>query len=249
MFHFDSGFSWLLDLGLKLVIWGIPVLFAVTFHELAHGVVADYLGDPTPRMMGRLSANPLVHVDPFGTILLPLILLLSHTGLMFGYAKPIPINTRNLHHYRRDSVLVAFAGPGSNLMMALISMSLLHAFLTTLPLTVTSPMWGEVLPVFLAMMKASITVNIVLFFFNMIPLPPLDGGRVATGLLPDFIAAPLSRVEPYGIWIIFGLVILDPYLGILSRTLWPLVETTTSSIITLAYDPSALFHLGGASPE
>ncbi len=237
-----------MEFGFKLIIWGLPVLLAVTFHELAHGLVADRLGDPTPRMMGRLSFNPLVHVDPFGTIILPLILLLSHTGLMFGYAKPIPINMRNLHHYRRDSVLVAFAGPGSNLIMALVSMSLLHAFLSTLPLTGTSTLWATVLPVFIAMMKASIAVNIVLFFFNMIPLPPLDGGRVATGLLPSALAEPLSRIEPYGIWIIFGLVILDPYLGLLSRTLWPLVDTTTRSIITMAYDPSALLHLGRMDP-
>ena len=158
----------------KIAFWSVPVLLAVILHELAHGYTAYRLGDPTAARLGRLSLNPISHVDMFGTILLPLFLVLTGSPILFGYAKPVPVDFTNLRNPRRDMVYVAAAGPAMNL--------------------------------FLAMLTASVFINVALAVFNLFPLPPLDGGRVAVGLLPRGLAFPLARLEPYGMFILIGLL-------------------------------------------
>ncbi len=230
-FHFHSGMDWLRQVGSEILIVGLPLLFAVTLHEIAHGLVADRLGDPTARFMGRLTLNPLAHIDPFGTILLPLALILLHTGFLFGYAKPVPIVEKNLPNPRRDMMLVAAAGPTSNLLQAFLYMSMLHILLSQgLTGFGDGGFWSLLGQVF----RMGIEINVVLFVFNLIPLPPLDGGRVLSGLLPAGAARSLSRIEPYGVLIIMGLIILDPYLGLMSRFVWPVMGALSSWILSLA---------------
>ncbi|SDG96219.1 site-2 protease family protein [Roseospirillum parvum] len=184
--------------------WVLPVLLAITFHEAAHGFVAWRLGDPTAHKLGRISANPLRHVDPMGTVILPGLLVLAKAPFIFGWAKPVPIDPRRLRQPRRDMVLVAAAGPGSNLLMALIAGLLAHLLFLAPP---EAAKWlGDNL--FNAMV-----INLVLAVFNMIPLPPLDGGRVAVGLLPLGLARPLARLERYGIFILIGALLLLPMIG------------------------------------
>ncbi|HVC54746.1 MAG TPA: site-2 protease family protein [Stellaceae bacterium] len=182
--------------------WVLPVIVAVTFHEAAHGLVAYRFGDNTAREAGRLTLNPLKHVDPFGTVLLPAMLYMA-SGFLFGYAKPVPVNFGRLHHPRRDMVWVALAGPGMNILLAIVS-SLLFYGVNWMP---AGP-GGWVA----ANLVHSIQLNAVLCVFNMLPFPPLDGGRVAVGLLPDFLARPLARVEPYGMTILLGIFALS-YIG------------------------------------
>ena len=183
--------------------WILPVILAVTFHEAAHGFVAYRLGDDTAWRAGRVTFNPLKHVDPFGTVLLPALLLLS-SGFLFGYAKPVPVNFRRLDRPRRDMVWVALAGPGTNVLLAIAS-SLLFYGVGLMPLSPAE--WlGENL-------VHSIQINAVLCVFNMLPLPPLDGGRVAVGLLPDALALPLARLERYGMLILLLFLFVIPYVG------------------------------------
>jgi len=182
-------------------IWALPVLFAVVLHEVAHGWVADLLGDDTARWMGRLTLNPIKHVDPIGTIGLPLLLIVVGSPFLFGYAKPVPINFNKLHHPKQDMVWVALAGPVTNVVLALAS-ALLLSVVVKLPVGMS---WF-IQPVAL-MAQASIIINLVLCIFNLLPLPPLDGGRVAVGLLPGPMAYRLSRLEPYGFLIIAGLLV------------------------------------------
>jgi Zn-dependent protease len=180
--------------------WVLPVIFAVTFHEAAHGFVAYRFGDDTAYRAGRMTLNPLAHVDPFGTVLLPALLLMTGSGFLFGYAKPVPVNFGRLRHPRWDSVWVALAGPMTNVLLAIIS-ALLAYGLFLLPNTVA--LWGR------ANLEHSIELNAVLCVFNMLPFPPLDGGRVAVGILPGFLARPLARVEPYGMLILMLLFIVS----------------------------------------
>ena len=185
-------------------VWVLPLLIAITFHEAAHAFVAYRLGDNTAWQLGRVSFNPIKHIDPFGTVILPGVLLLSHSPFLFGYAKPVPVNFRNLNNPRLDMVWVALAGPVTNIALATIVAFAFHA----LPLVpAEAAKWTA------DNLKNAFLINIVLAIFNMMPIPPLDGGRVAVGLLPRVLAYPLSRLEPYGMLILLGLLILLPVIG------------------------------------
>jgi Zn-dependent protease len=179
--------------------WVVPVILAVTFHEAAHGFVAHRFGDDTALLAGRVTFNPLKHIDPFGTVLLPALLLVT-SGFLFGYAKPVPVDFRRLHHPRRDMVLVALAGPATNVLLAIASSLLFYAVDFT-PRSIED--W------FARNLVNSLQINAVLCVFNMLPLPPLDGGRVAVGILPRFLAYPLARLEPYGMLILMLIFILS----------------------------------------
>jgi Zn-dependent protease len=184
--------------------WVLPVVFAVTFHEAAHGFVAYHFGDDTAWRAGRVTFNPFKHVDPFGTIILPAMLVLLRSPFLFGYAKPVPVNFRRLDRPRRDMVWVALAGPGTNVLLAIISSLLIYAVVLAPP---PAAMWLR------DNLENSLIINVVLCVFNMLPLPPLDGGRVAVGLLPDPLAMPLARLERYGMLILLFFLFLVPYLG------------------------------------
>jgi Zn-dependent protease len=185
-------------------VWVLPLVIAITFHEAAHGFVAHRLGDNTAWQLGRVSFNPLKHIDPFGTLLLPAILLLSHSPFLFGYAKPVPVNFRALRHPRLDMVWVALAGPATNIALALVAAAAFHLLGFA---SENTAQW------FADNLKNAIVINVVLAVFNMLPIPPLDGGRVAVGLLPNVLAVPLSRLEPYGMLILIGILILLPMVG------------------------------------
>jgi Zn-dependent protease len=184
--------------------WILPLVFAITFHEAAHGFVAHHFGDNTAWQLGRVSFNPLKHIDPVGTIVLPAILLLSHAPFLFGYAKPVPVNFRNLRNPRLDMVWVAAAGPATNIVLALLAAAAFH-LLNLVP--EGAAQWTA------DNLKNALVINVVLAIFNLIPIPPLDGGRIAVGLLPDALAWPLSRLEPYGMLILIGVLIVIPMLG------------------------------------
>ena len=187
-----------------LSVWVIPLVIAITFHEAAHGFVAHALGDDTAWKLGRVSLNPLKHIDPFGTLILPGMLLLAHSPFLFGYAKPVPVNFRALRHPRIDMVWVALAGPATNIALALIAALAFH-FVGYLPPNAAQWLFDN--------LKNALVINVVLAVFNMMPIPPLDGGRVAVGLLPRVLAVPLARLEPFGMLILIGILIVLPLAG------------------------------------
>ncbi len=185
-------------------IWVVPALIAITFHEAAHGYLAWRLGDDTAFRMGRVTFNPLKHIDGFGTIVLPALLLLMRAPFIFGWAKPVPVNFARLRNPRRDMVLVAAAGPATNLALAIASAWLLHlSFLLPKPVAA----WTAYT------LGASVLINVIIAVFNMLPLPPLDGGKVAVGLLPRPLGMRLARLERWGFLIILGLLFLLPFIG------------------------------------
>lgn len=181
--------------------------FAVIIHEYAHGWIAWRRGDSTAKDQGRLTLNPLAHIDPIGTIFLPLILLVTHSPVVFGWAKPVPVNFLSLKDPKKDMIWVGLAGPTANILVAILLSFLLKFFILT---------GGSML---LAILKTGIIINLVLAIFNILPIPPLDGSRVAMGMLPRELAMQYAMLEPYGFIIIFGLL----YLGIVGRVIWPLV--------------------------
>ncbi len=184
-------------------IWALPVLLAVTLHEAGHAWVAWRLGDPTAKQRGRVSFNPLRHVDPFGTVILPALLVFMNSPFLFGWAKPVPVDFRRLGKPRRDMILVAAAGPVTNLLLAIIAFLLFHAV----------PLLPEGTDLWAAKnLINAVRLNLVLAVFNMLPLPPLDGGRVAVGLLPARLAIKLARLERYGLFIVIGLFFFAPTL-------------------------------------
>ena len=213
-------------------IWVIPIVIAITFHEAAHGYVARFLGDDTAWRLGRVSLNPIKHIDLVGTILLPGFLLLLSSPFLFGYAKPVPVNFRALRNPRSGMVWVAAAGPAMNIALAILAALAFH-LVGYLP--VTAVQWAS------ENLKNALIINVVLAVFNMFPLPPLDGGRIAVGVLPDALAFPLARLEPYGMLILIGLLFILPMLGpqfgtdlsIVSRVITSSTETIIGAILRL----------------
>jgi Zn-dependent protease len=217
-----------LSLAQKIAVWILPVVFAITVHEVAHGWIAKQLGDPTALMLGRLTLNPFKHIDPVGTLLVPGILLLIGS-VLFGWAKPVPITWRNLKRPKRDIALVALAGPGANLCMAI-----LWAFAARLGVGSGDTLGWFAEPL-IYMGIAGIFINTVMLVVNLFPLPPLDGGRVLTGVLPGPLAWKVAQIEPYGLVILLLLL----FLGVLGRLIWPVVFFVQGFIS----------HLAGISPH
>jgi Zn-dependent protease len=185
-------------------VWALPAIIAITFHEAAHGFAARLLGDDTAWRLGRVTFNPIKHIDPVGTILLPGLLLFLHSPFLFGYAKPVPVNFRALRNPRRDMVLVAAAGPSINIVLALVAALTFH-LVGYLPDTVAQWLAEN--------LRNALIINVILAVFNLLPLPPLDGGRIAVGLLPNALASPLARLERYGMIILIGLLFILPMIG------------------------------------
>jgi Zn-dependent protease len=205
-----------------IAIYALPVIFAITLHEAAHGYVARHFGDNTAYVLGRVSLNPLRHIDLVGTVLVPLLILLTSSGgILFGWAKPVPVDFSGLRHPKRDMLWVAAAGPLANLFMAVL-------WALTMKIALVAPHTAFTLPLSL-MAKAGITVNLVLMLLNLLPILPLDGGRIAVSLLPNRLAYGFSRLEPYG----FPILLLLLFTNLLSAILNPMVNASIHVIATI----------------
>ena len=217
---------------LSASIWAIPVLLAITLHEAAHGWAAAKLGDPPARLMGRVTLNPFAHVDLVGTVLIPLALLLMSAPFLFGYAKPVPVNFSRLRNPRRDMALVALAGPASNILLAILGALAFH-LVPMLPDVATQ--WSA------EMLQRLVLLNLILAVFNMLPIPPLDGGRILVSILPDWAAWKVARLERAGLFIVIGVLFLVPYLAgelgysfdVTGLLIWAPVDFLMSVIATL----------------
>lgn len=197
----------------KALLWIIPIFVAVVFHEVAHGYAALKLGDTTARDSGRLTLNPIPHIDPLGTVIIPLFLLVINSPFLFGYAKPVPVNFYRLKNPKKDMVLVAAAGPATNFIIAILAAVLLRVIFTLYPsidINSQAPFPESLITTGVTILTYTYILSIVLGIFNLIPVPPLDGGRIAVGILPDKAAETYSRIEPYGMFIVIGLLFLTP---------------------------------------
>lgn len=208
----------------NIAVWAIPVLFAITIHEVAHGWVANMLGDKTAKMLGRLSLNPIKHIDPIGTIAVPIAMVVLQTGFVFGWAKPVPVNARNFKSPRKDMAIVAAAGPISNLFMAVFWVFIFKLGASVIP-------DQAIAQGIMAMGRAGIIINLILFVFNLFPIPPLDGSKVLAGFLPQSLANLMDKIEPYGLFIVLGLV----YLGVLNTIMDPVLNFFLNTIGSLFF--------------
>lgn len=205
----------------QIIVSAFPILIAITFHELSHGFVANKLGDPTAKMMGRLTLNPIAHIDLIGTVLMPLMLIIFTNGqFVFGYAKPVPINPMNFKNPKRDMAISAAAGPITNLLLAILSMLILRLLIIPFAVLFPESLNMTVIEPLIMIFKSSVIINVILAVFNMIPIPPLDGGRVLTGFLPYKHAVTFSRIEPFGFIIVIFLIAT----GIANYFVLPLVN-------------------------
>jgi len=219
-----------LTIAVRIFAWAVPVIFAITLHEVAHAAVAFYLGDNTAHKMGRLTLNPFKHIDLIGSVVVPVLLLWS-SGFIFGWAKPVPVNEKNLNSPKRDMIFVAAAGPVANLVM-----SLLWALIMKLGFWI-SVSYENIGMILVYMGAAGIFINAAIMMLNLLPLPPLDGGRILSGLLPEPFSQRLSRLEPWGFILLVAMIIS----GLIAKIIWPLIVVEMTILTHLLDTPAELF--------